>query len=184
MTGFHDELKRMLPRLRVIARGMTRNACAADDLVQEAVAKALAGQHGFAPGTNFGGWIYRILRNEFISSIRRQRPTVDIADVAESLLSRPPSQEDRLVVNRLGRELQALPAAQREALLLVAIEGVGYEEISARLGVPVGTAKSWVFRARRTLQARLLDDGSRTVATARPVARATRPAAVAVPADA
>ena len=173
MTGFHDELKRMLPRMRVIARGMTRNASAADDLVQEAVAKALAAEASFAPGTNFGGWIYRIMRNEFISSIRRHRETIDVAAVPERLMACMPDQEDRLVVNRLVRALQTLPAARREALLLVAVEGLGYDEIGARLGVPVGTAKSWVFRARHTLRTMLLDDGSTTIEATRP---ANRPA--------
>jgi len=178
MTTFHDDLKAILPRLRIIARAMTRDVHAADDLVQEAVAKALAARASFTPGTNFGGWIYRILRNEFLSGVRRQRPTVDVADLPEGVLSRRPEQEERLVAHRLEGELARLPAHQREALVLVAIEGLGYDEVGARMGVPVGTAKSWVFRARRVLQTRLLDDGEARPATTadskRPNLRAQR----------
>jgi len=179
MQSFHDDIKAILPRLRAIARAMARDPHLADDLVQEAVAKALAARHSFTPGTNFGGWIYRILRNEFLSGVRRARPTVDVADLPEGVLSRRPEQEDRLIARRLVDELAVLPPHQREALVLVAIDGLGYDEVGRRMNVPVGTAKSWVFRARRALQVRLLDDGeSRRPARHARDASARRPAGV------
>lgn len=75
---FHEELKRLLPRLRVYALSLTRDQIAADDLVHDTVVKALAGRHSFQPGTNLSAWLFRIERNEFISNMRRVRPSVPV----------------------------------------------------------------------------------------------------------
>ena len=77
-AGFDLDLKDILPRLRIYALSLTRNRDRADDLVQQTALKALAGRTSFRVGTNFSGWIFRIQRNEFISELRRGRPTVDI----------------------------------------------------------------------------------------------------------
>jgi RNA polymerase sigma-70 factor, ECF subfamily len=158
MTLFHDDLTLILPRLRRIAFAMTHDWHAADDLVQEAATKALAAQVSFEPGSNFGGWIYRILRNEFLSAVRRARKTVHIEDVAEGLLRREANQEEHVMAREVAAALQTLPPHQREALILAAIETLSYEEIAQRTDVSVGTAKSRVFRARRMLQRQLLSD--------------------------
>ena len=81
---FHGLLVALLPKLRVQALALTRNRAAAEDLVQDAVANALAAQDSFTPGTNFAAWMHRILRNRFISTLRKQRETTDIDDAAEA----------------------------------------------------------------------------------------------------
>ena len=155
---FNAQLVALLPKLRVQALGLTRNRAAADDLVQDAVANALAARDSFAPGTNFGAWMHRILRNRFISNIRKQRPTGDIEDAPQSALAVSGGHEDKLALKELHKALGHLPHDQREALFMVVLQGMSYEEVSEATGCPVGTAKSRVFRARRQLQAWLLDD--------------------------
>ena len=109
-----------------------------------------------SPGTNFPAWMHRILRNRFISNIRKRRDATDIADLPESMFATNASQDDRLALKELGSALDRLPADQREALVMIVVHGVGYEELALQTGVAVGTAKSRVFRARRQLKAWLL----------------------------
>lgn len=156
---FHAELVGVLPKLRVQALSLTRNAAAADDLVQDAVTNALAAQDSFTPGTNFSAWMHRILRNRFISNIRKRRETTDIDDVPVSVLSVSGAHEDRLVLKELHRAIGLLPADQRVALFMIVLEGRSYEEVAEATGCAVGTAKSRVFRARRQLQTYLTGAG-------------------------
>lgn len=156
--SFHDALVALLPKLRVQALSLTRNRADADDLVQAAVTNALAAQASFAPGTNFGAWMYRILRNRFISDRRRLRETIDMDDAPAEAFARPASQEDSLALRELRTEMAKLPADQRAALVMVTVQGMSYEEVAAAMGCAVGTAKCRVFRARCTLEARLLGE--------------------------
>jgi RNA polymerase sigma-70 factor (ECF subfamily) len=158
-SEFHRQLITLLPRLRVQALALARNRAAAEDLVQDAVANALAAQDSFTPGTNFAAWMHRILRNRFISTLRKQRETTDIEDVPASAFAVGPTHEDRLVLKELGRAVNRLPVDQREALFMVVLQGMSYEEVAGATGCAVGTAKSRVFRARRQLQCWLMGEG-------------------------
>ena len=149
---FHGQLVALLPKLRVQALALTRNRAAAEDLVQDAVANALAAKDSFTPGTNFAAWMHRILRNRFISTLRKQRETTDIDDLPMSAFAVSGAHEDRLVLKELSRALGKLPSDQREALFMVVLQGLSYEEVAQATGCAVGTAKSRVFRARRQLQ--------------------------------
>jgi RNA polymerase sigma-70 factor, ECF subfamily len=155
---FHGALIALLPKLRVQALALTRNRAAAEDLVQDAVANALAAQDSFTPGTNFAAWMHRILRNRFISTLRKQRETTDIEDLPASAFAVSAAHEDRMVLKELGRALNRLPSDQREALFMVVLQGLSYEDVAAATGCAVGTAKSRVFRARRQLQAWLMGE--------------------------
>ncbi|MBW6398304.1 sigma-70 family RNA polymerase sigma factor [Roseomonas sp. HJA6] len=165
--SFHDALVALLPKLRVQALALTRNRADADDLVQAAVTNALAAQASFTPGTNFGAWMYRILRNRFISDRRRLRETVDMDDAPAEAFARPAGQEQNLALGELRTEMARLPADQRTALVMVAVQGMSYEEVAAAMGCAVGTAKCRVFRARRTLEGRLLGEEEQGRATGR-----------------
>lgn len=149
---FHSQLVALVPKLRIQALALTRNRAAAEDLVQDAVANALAAQDSFTPGTNFAAWMHRILRNRFISTLRKQRETTDIEDLPSSAFAVSAPHEDRMVLKELSRALGRLPADQREALFMVVLQGLSYEEVAETTGCAVGTAKSRVFRARRQLQ--------------------------------
>ncbi len=155
---FHQALIALLPKLRVQALALTRNRAAAEDLVQDAVANALAAQNSFTPGTNFAAWMHRILRNRFISTLRKQRETTDIEDLPSSAFAVSGAHEDRLILKELGAALGRLPSDQREALFMVVLQGLSYEEVAEATGCAVGTAKSRVFRARRQLQTWLMGE--------------------------
>jgi RNA polymerase sigma-70 factor (ECF subfamily) len=170
--SFHDLLLAALPGLRQQALALTRNRADADDLVQSAVTNALAAKDSFAVGTNFNAWTSRILRNRFVSNVRRRREIVDIDDAPAALLARSGGQAERMELLELRRCMLRLPPNQRIILLLVSVQGLSYEEASAQLGVAVGTLKCRVFRARSQLAAWMLGE----TAPAAP-SRAARPAA-------
>lgn len=156
--SFHDDLTAILPKLRIQAMALARNRAEAEDLVQDAVTNALAAKNSFTPGTNFAAWMHRILRNRFISNIRRRRETTDIEDVPAGSFAVSPSQGDHLALRELSAALTRLPSDQREALFMVVLEGMSYEELAEATNCAVGTAKSRVFRARRQLEAWLTGD--------------------------
>ena len=153
---FHALLTTALPRLRTHARALTRNSAAADDLVQDAVANALAARDSFTPGTNFRAWMHRILYNRFISDTRKRHATEDLDHVPEAVLSVGGAQEDRLILGELRGAIGRLPAEQRAALLMVALQGMSYDEVAEVTGCAAAAIKTRVFRARRQLQAMLL----------------------------
>lgn len=160
MTGdFHTDLKVIMPRLRVYALSLTRDRDRADDLVQETVVKALNGRHSFRPGTNFAAWLFRIQRNEFVSGLRRARPTVCFDDIISATLSHAPHQESGLMMREFLKAFKHLSDGQREALLLAVLEGYSYDQIAEHSGVSVGTVKSRISRARATLEQMLTGEG-------------------------
>ena len=156
--SFHDMVIAILPKLRVQALALTRNRASAEDLVQDAVCNALAAHESFIPGTNFPAWMHRILRNRFISNLRKRRDTTDIDDVPASVFATNAAHEDRLALKELAAAMDRLPADQRESLVMVVIHGMSYEALAEATGCAVGTAKSRVFRARRQLEAWLMGD--------------------------
>jgi len=172
--SFHEQLVALLPRLRVQAVSMTRNRADADDLVQAAVSNALAAQNSFTPGTNFGAWMFRILRNRFLSDIRRRRDTCDMDNAPAEALARPAAQEDSLALRELRMRLADLPEDHRTALLLVTVQGMSYEEAAEVMGCAVGTAKCRVFRARRQLEAWLVGEEPRAKRGTAQAGEATR----------
>ena len=163
-TMFHDQVIAILPRLRVQALALTRHRASAEDLVQDAVCNALSAQDSFIPGTNFPAWMHRILRNRFISNLRKRRDTTDIDDVPASVFATRAPHEDRLALKELAGAMARLPTDQREALVMVVLNGMSYETLAEATGCAVGTAKSRVFRARRQLELWLLGEPEETAA--------------------
>jgi len=156
---FHDMLIEHLPRLRAYAILMTRNRSAADDLLQETALKALRAETQFMPGTNFGAWMYRILRNEFISSRRRaKRAPACIEDVSDEVLARKGTQESNFFCGEIIRAMESLQEGQREVLILICASGLSYEEAAEMLQCSVGTVKSRLWRARASMEKLLTGD--------------------------
>jgi RNA polymerase sigma factor (sigma-70 family) len=150
--AFVDELMDSLSSLRAYAISLTHDVNRAEDLVQETVLKAIGKQERFEAGTNLQAWLFTIQRNLFFSGHRKTQREVEDADgVHAAAMTSLPDQEDRLAVQDLHAALALLPREQREALLLVAAEGLSYEETAAALGAKVGTIKSRVNRARNRL---------------------------------
>ncbi len=148
---FNASLTDALPRLRVYALSLTRDRDRAENLVQQTSFKALVGRESFRPGTNFGAWIFRIERNEFISEVRRERPTVAITDV-EATLSTQPTQYSGLIMREFMAAFRHLSRGSRQALLLSKIEGHSYDQIADHAGIAVGTVKSRIWRGREALE--------------------------------
>lgn len=156
-------------RLYNFACWLTHDRQEAEDLVQETYAKALKGFSSFQPGTNFRAWIYKILRNAFLTSRTglKAAATVplepeDEEQVVPAVMETPES----ILLQRsdwqlVQKAVEQLPVAYREVLLLCEVEEMSYQEISATLGIPMGTVMSRLSRARKTLR-----DGFATAAAA------------------
>jgi RNA polymerase sigma-70 factor (ECF subfamily) len=156
--SFKHELVAVTPHLRAFARGLCGRPDMADDLVQETLLKAWAARARFEPGTNMRAWTFVILRNAYLTEMRRNRFRGDYDEaLAERTLIAAADQEAPLHLSDLHRALLALPPERREALLLVGAGGFSYEEAAQICGCAVGTIKSRVGRARaalgRTLEA-------------------------------
>ena len=159
-SAFKRELAEVVPHLRAFARGLCGRPDMADDLVQETMLKAWAAQDRFEPGTSMRAWTFVILRNVYLTEMRRNRFRGDYDEtVAERILVESPSQEEPIHLDDMRRALMALPEERREALLLVGAGGFSYEEAAEICQCPVGTIKSRVGRARATISA-MLEDGS------------------------
>jgi RNA polymerase sigma-70 factor (ECF subfamily) len=144
-----DIMLAAVPSLRAFAVSLCGNVDRADDLVQEALVRALANLGSFEQGTNMSAWLFTILRNLFRSEYRKRRREVEDADglYAERLTSLP-EQIGRLELNEFRRALTLLPPDQCESLILVGGSGFSYEEAAQICGCAVGTVKSRVNRAR------------------------------------
>jgi len=149
---FRDQLVALIPSLRSFARGLCGWRDMADDLAQDAMMRGWAARASFTPGTNFRAWMFMILRNQFYTTIRKnKRMTSWDPEVAERVLVEAPSQQSAIHVADVAKALQKLPAEQREVLLLVGANGVSYEEASEIIGCAIGTIKSRLARGRKAL---------------------------------
>ena len=147
-------LTEQIPYLRRYAAVLCRDRDRADDLVQECLLRAIDNIQQFQPGTNLRAWLFTILRNAYLNHCRRdQRYQISSLDDSEDGWDSPTpsSQADVVALKELERCLMLIPAAQREALLLIVVEGMTYEEAAVVMNVPVGTIRSRISRARRAL---------------------------------
>ena len=155
---FEDLAMPLFDQLYNFARWLTHDTAEAEDLVQEAYAKALRGFSSFRPGTNFRAWMYRILRNSFLSSRTGLKATVALdEDTNESLLPVESTTPESNLIAQADREivqqaLADLPVAFREILLLCEVEEMSYQEIAETLTIPIGTVMSRLSRARKALR--------------------------------
>ena len=149
---FKHALTEVAPHLRAFARALCGCRDRADDLAQEALMRAWAARERYVAGTNFKAWTFTILRNHFYSEARRNRFHGEYDEaVAERTLCAPASQESALELGDVLRALSVVPETYREALILVAIGSLSYEEIANICGIALGTVKSRICRARAML---------------------------------
>ena len=152
-TSIDDDILACLPHLRAFARSLTGERDRADDLVQDAVLRALSAADQFSPGTNFKAWIFTILRNLYFNEFRRNRALMRPLEAADlESHATAPAQHAGLEFDDFRRAFNTLPAEQREALVLVGADGFRYEEAAAICGCPIGTIKSRVARARSEIE--------------------------------
>src|ERR1043166_2441938 len=158
---FKNELLALIPFLRAFARSLTGNQEGADDLAQETLVKAWQSRATFIPGTNLKAWLFTILRNQFYSDRRRAwRQAPWDQEAAERIPGSAGEQSWAAELSDTARALSCLSAEQREALILVGAGGFSYEDAAKICDCAVGTVKSRVARARKSLIA-ILDGEER-----------------------
>ena len=159
-SGTFEELALPLfDQLYNFAHWLTQDRSEAEDLVQETFTKALRGFSSFRQGTNFRAWMYRILRNTFLTSRTGLKSTTTF-DPDEGGVPEPadPDTPESILIERsnqavLQSALAELPVSFREILLLCEVEEMSYQEISETLSIPIGTVMSRLSRARSALRA-------------------------------
>lgn len=149
-----------LPRLRRLAAALCRDRDAADDLVHDAVTRALA-KAALFDGTNARAWLATILLNLFRSDRRRYGRLPVLVDIDSPAAQAAGASGIEESGPDIRRALAALPEEQRIAMLLLALEGLSYREIASAQGVPIGTVMSRIARAREALRTALSADGAR-----------------------
>jgi RNA polymerase sigma-70 factor (ECF subfamily) len=158
---FEDLALPLFDQLYNFAHWLTQDTPEAEDLVQETYAKALRGFSSFHAGTNFRAWMYRILRNSFLSSRTGLKTTVTFDEEDHDTAASPDSPNpESLLIEQANRQLMQsalgdLPLPFREILLLCEVDEMSYQEISETLSIPLGTVMSRLHRARAALRALL-----------------------------
>ncbi|MGO9173995.1 MAG: sigma-70 family RNA polymerase sigma factor [Rhodomicrobium sp.] len=149
-----DELVQWIPNLRAFALSLTQSSQHSDDLVQDTLVKALSNLDKFEMGTNLRAWLFTILRNSFYNGIRYKKyhQTASLEEVDPGYLELRATQEKYIEFQDVLRGLGQLVPEQREAIILIAAEGLSYEEAAAVCNCPVGTVKSRLSRARQRLE--------------------------------
>ncbi|HYD98003.1 MAG TPA: sigma-70 family RNA polymerase sigma factor [Alphaproteobacteria bacterium] len=142
-----------MPKLKRYAWALCRQSDVADDLVQDTMERALRNLHAFEHGTNVEAWLYTILRNAFRSRVKRSWSDCYEPETLETFLEPTlPAQLQGLELEDLERAIDALPEDMREAVLLVGLEGLSYNDAAETLGINTGTLKSRVSRSRDLLR--------------------------------
>jgi RNA polymerase sigma-70 factor, ECF subfamily len=159
---FEDLALPLFDQLYNFAHWLTQDRPEAEDLVQETFAKALRGFAGYQPGTNFRAWMFRILRNSFLTSRTGLKPTVPLEDDAPDTIASADPTPESVLIQQANREMvqQALAEMSvqfREILLLCDVEEMSYQEIAQVLTIPTGTVMSRLHRARKALRGLLVD---------------------------
>jgi RNA polymerase sigma-70 factor (ECF subfamily) len=154
------DLTALIPYIRAFARSLCHDAAQADDLTQDALASAWRHRSAFTPGTNLKAWVSRIVRNQFYSDRRRSWRVCQLdAEAAGETLIAVSDPFAALELDDVRRAMLKLPDEQREALTLIGVSGLAYEEAAEVCGCAAGTIKSRVSRGRQRLSVILADGG-------------------------
>jgi RNA polymerase sigma-70 factor (ECF subfamily) len=171
-TAFEDQALPLLPSLYNVASWLSRNPADAEDLVQETFLKALRGFSSFEPGSNFKAWIFRILRNTYLTSrtglaamrtVALEDELADRSDSGSALFPEGAIDRDTPEKNlirlsdraALHTAMEKLPPPLLEVILLCDVEEMKYREIATVLEIPIGTVMSRIARARTALRREL-----------------------------
>ncbi|MGE0256991.1 MAG: sigma-70 family RNA polymerase sigma factor [Alphaproteobacteria bacterium] len=139
-------------QLRRYALALTRNPDEAADLVQDTLLRAIDGASGFAAGGDLRKWLFAILHNGWVSNRRRAAVRLAGDALARPALAEPAGQAEHVFLTQTLAALSRLPDEQRAAVVLVAVDGIGYRDAADILGVPVGTLMSRLARGRQALR--------------------------------
>jgi RNA polymerase sigma-70 factor, ECF subfamily len=147
-------LVEQIPNLRRYARALLRDRDAAEDLLQDVLARAWSRLHLWQTGTNMRTWLFAIMHNLHANLVRGQKRRPASVELEPQLahLAEPARQHEDLELGALDRAMGDLPAEQRAAILLIGLEGMSYQEAADLLGVPIGTVMSRLHRGRERLR--------------------------------
>ncbi len=166
-----EQITQEIPRLRRYARYLAHDVNYADDLVQDCIVRALEKLHTWQPDTNLRAWLITILRNGFLNDCRKNKRRREASNVLQlmqaEVLFLPAQQDSARTLSEVEEAFARLTPAHREILMLVAIEGLSYEQASEVLGVSIGTVKSRLSRAREALCKLMFVDETAAEALAR-----------------
>lgn len=152
-SEFASLVEEHLPRLRRYAKVLTRDRAAADDLVQSCLVRALAKESLWEPGTDLRAWLFTIMHHLHVNELRRSSREQGYAAMVLPLASTAqPDPGSRLEIRDLGRAIDKLPKQQNRVLMLVGVDGLDYAAAATLLGVPTGTVRSRLGRARESLR--------------------------------
>ncbi len=153
------ELLALLPRLRRFCVALAGSVPEGEDLAQDAIERALRNLHRWEPGTRLDNWVFRIAKNRFIDR-RRAMKREHVVEMSDELENNSANSVDgvrvaeaRMALVKLNKALQLLPLEQREAIALVLIDGMSYQDAANMLEIPIGTLTSRISRARAALAA-------------------------------
>ena len=149
--AFEQEIVDLLPRLRRLARALTRDVTAADDLVQIAIERALSRRDQWRPGTRLDSWVMRIMKNAWIDETRsrsRWSKVLDSEEAGVNVSDRSGQTDEQLAI---AQAMADLPDEQRIAVALVLVDGLSYADAAQVLEIPPGTLNSRVVRGRMAL---------------------------------
>jgi RNA polymerase sigma-70 factor (ECF subfamily) len=143
-----------IPRLRRYARALTGDRTQADDLVQDALARAWEKRSLWQRGTDLRAWLFTILHNLYVNDVRRRKNRPEHVELDDTALemSQPGNAESGVLLRDLESALRLLPDEQRAVLLLVSLEEMSYEDTARTLDIPVGTVMSRLARGRERLR--------------------------------
>ena len=136
---FATRAMQYIPRLRRYARALTGDASAADDLVQDALERALVKRELWREGSDLRAWLFTVMHNVFVNQVRSAAATRTVPLDGSAAEIPQPQAGDRLEIRDLDTALQSLPEEQRVVLLLVGLEQMTYDEAARVLDVPIGT---------------------------------------------
>ena len=152
---FERDLTQLLPRLRRFAHALSRNPADADDLTQMTVERALRSKDQWQAGTRLDSWLYRIMRNLWIDTVRargrKEKFEAPPEEAARAGADPSDAIEASLELRKAMAAMQRLPDEQREVVALILIEGFGYREAAEMLDLPIGTVSSRLVRGRTAL---------------------------------
>lgn len=148
----HSIIGAELPHLRRYALSLLRNTAEADDLVQATVERALSREAQWDPDKGLRPWLFRILHNLYVSNVRSRHRELKAQNLQWQDGGMAGSHESFAELSKLREMMDRLPDGHREIILLVAIQGFSYQEAASVTGVPVGTVRSRLSRAREHLR--------------------------------
>lgn len=153
MSEPRDQLLACIPRLRRYARALVGERASADDLVQDTVERGWAKLNSWQGGSDMRAWLFSIMHNVYIDQVRRPSLSTEPLSEETPMPATTDTLSTRLELRDMETALRQLPSEQRELLLLVALEGMSYDEVSQTLNIPKGTVMSRLSRAREKLRA-------------------------------